>query len=1711
MSRSQTRSLAAVGACFALALATCLISPGFVAAADDADSVSYYKQVLPIFQARCHGCHQPAKSNGEYVMTDFAKMTAGGESELPAIVAHKPAESYLLDLITPSDGEAEMPKDKEPLGDEEVALIKRWIEQGAVNDTPSNLANRFTKENPPVYTAAPIITSLDFSPDGKYLAIAGFNEVLLHNAEGTKVVGRLIGESSRIQSVRFSPDGGRLAVAAGSPGRRGEIQIWDVEKQVLTLSQPVTYDTLYGANWSPDGKLVSFGCADNSIRAIDANTGEQVLFQGAHNDWPLDTVFSEKGTHLISVGRDRTAKLTEVETQRFIDNITSITPGALKGGIEAVDRHPTSDEILVGGADGKPKLYRVFRTSKRVIGDDANLIREFPALKGRIFSVAVSRDGKRIAAGSSLDGSGEVRIYAYDFDTNVPKELMAIMGKRVNQRSAEEKAKLAAYRKQGVTVLAGTEIPESSIYAVSFSADGKAIAAAGSDGFVRLIDSEDGTLIRQFSPVPEESMANGQLATSDTGRSAAERFWRKNAEVERESHRTEDNIVRLTVEPGEATISSPHDVVQMIATATLEDGTTLDVTRMATVSVSGAAVEVSSRGFVRPAADGQAVVSFALGGKQADAKITVGGMTETFHPDFVRDVTPLISKMGCNAGTCHGANKGKGGFKLSLRGNDPQFDVRALTDDLASRRVNLASPGNSLMVLKATAAVPHEGGQLTRPGEPYYEVVRAWIADGAKLDLASPRVASLEIFPKNPTVQRIGDRQQFRVVATYANGETRDVTADAYIESGDTEIGQHDHGGLVETIRRGEAPILARYEGKYAATTLTVMGDRSGFVWTQPPTNNFIDELVAAKYQRMKILPSELCTDAEFIRRIYLDLTGLPPTADQVRSFLADDRQQRIKRDELIDRLVGSEQYVEHWTNKWADLLQVNRKFLAVEGSVAFRQWIRDQLAANTPYDQFVREILTASGSNKENPAASYFKITRTPEDTMENTTQLFLGLRFNCNKCHDHPFEKWSQDQYYETAAYFAQFDLKKDPASGKREIGRTAVEAGKPLYEIVVDKNAGEVVHDRTGAVTPPQFPYPAECSPPQDASRRQALAVWLTSPDNQYFAKSYVNRWWGYLLGRGLIEPLDDIRAGNPPTNPELLERLTNEFIDSGFNVQHIVKLICKSRTYQLSIKTNSWNEDDKLNYSHAMARRLPAEVLYDAIHRVVGSTTKLPGVPAGTRAAELPDAGVKLPDGFLATLGRPPRESACECERSTGMQLGPVMALVSGPTLNNAVGDPDSELAKLTASAMDDAALVDELFLRILNRPATDQEIEAGTNLINSLPNDHAKLAAELAEYQAALQPEIDKQEAARQAAIDKAKQELAAYQQSIAAREAELDRKQQEQITKAESALREYESTLPQKMAEWEKQLQQPTIWSTLDPIELSSTNNAKLTKEDDLSVFVTGANGKTTYKVVGRTDVTNITAIRLELLADDRLPAKGPGRAQNGNFVLTEFSVEAAPEGAPDQKQKVVLQNAQADFSQDNYDVKTAIDGKQDPASNGWASSPQLGVNRTAVFETKEDLGTQGPTTLTFLLDQKYQDNMHSIGKFRISLANSPRPVRLDGLPKNIAEILAVAAEKRNDKQKDELLKYYRGVDAELKKLSDAVAAAKKPRPIDPQLKKLQEVLAEVSKPLPVDPKLARLRRDVELSQQQLNNRRLTAAQDIAWALINSPAFLFNR
>lgn len=753
-------------------------------------------------------------------------------------------------------------------------------------------------------------------------------------------------------------------------------------------------------------------------------------------------------------------------------------------------------------------------------------------------------------------------------------------------------------------------------------------------------------------------------------------------------------ITKLEVLPSSLELNGPRDERRIVVTGRSADGVAHDLTAEAVFQAATDTVSVDKAGFILPAKVGETKVLVQAAGLKAEVAVRVTGLNPK-PVSFVADIMPVLSKVGCNAGTCHGSRLGKAGFKLSLRGYDALYDYRALVDDLSGRRFNRAQPSQSLMLLKPTQGVPHEGGFLFDEKSRPYKLIEQWIAEGCRFD-KPPKAARLEVIPEKPLLQKGGQFQNQIVIAHYADGSSRDVSRDAIFKSSDFEVATVDKTGRIEAVRRGEASIMIRYEGRYLANPVTVLGNRDNYQWNNSPDFNLVDTHVNAKLRRMKILPSELCTDAEFLRRVSLDLTGVPPTPDEVRAFLADKRASKTKRTARIKQLIYSPAFVDHWTLKWSDLLLSNRKFLKEKGVWSFRNWIRSSLAGNKPYDQFAYELMTASGSSFENPPANYFRVAREPKVVMENMTQVFLGTRFMCAQCHDHPFERWTQNNYYQLSAFFADVGRKPGFAAGD---------------EVIYKLNRPQTVTNiSTGQAVDAVFPFDHAGIDNSLTDRRKQLGQWLTSKENPFFAKSLANRYWSYFMGQGIIDPVDDIRSSNPPTNPELLDALTDDFINHGFDLKRLVELVVSSHTYQRSYRTNKWNVNDKVNYSHALPRRLSAEQLYDTIIAATGSPRSIPGVPAGFRAAQLPDPQVRLK--FLDMFGRAPRESPCECERSAKVSLGQTLNLVNGPTIANAIVHPQGLIARLVGEKADNAKMIDSVYLSVLCRLPTDDERKNG---------------------------------------------------------------------------------------------------------------------------------------------------------------------------------------------------------------------------------------------------------------------------------------------------------------------------------------------------------------------------------------------------------------
>jgi len=658
------------------------------------------------------------------------------------------------------------------------------------------------------------------------------------------------------------------------------------------------------------------------------------------------------------------------------------------------------------------------------------------------------------------------------------------------------------------------------------------------------------------------------------------------------------------------------------------------------------------------------------------------------------------------------------------------------------------------------------------------------------------------------------------------------------------------------------------------------------------------------------------------------------------------------------------------------------------------------------------------------------------------------------------------------------------------------------------VEDATEGEVNHERTGRPVEPKFPFECDHQAAGQASRRERFAAWATSPDNAYFARSYVNRLWGYLFGVGIIDPIDDIRAGNPPTNPALLDHLTRSFITGGFDTRRLLAEICTSRTYGLAIDASQWNRDDRINYARALPRRLPAETLFDSLHSVVGVPTAFPGYPAGTRAAALADVSSSLGGGFLQTFGRPARESACECERAGGVALGPVMALVSGPAVGDLLANPASALARLVASEPDDARLVDEVFLRVLNRPSRPEEAAALGRLLEEIASDHELLVAEAAAAEAIWKTERDRLEVLRSERVAAAAAALTAAIEAHEPRRLELERARADRFAGALAAVEKIHAEPAAAVSRLEAAAEAAPRWIVAVPEKVESAAQATLETLPDASVRVSGKAGAETTTVSATIDLAWLSGLRLEALPDPALPGAGPGRAPDGSFVVNEIVVEIKPPAGGGSPRRLAFHKPQATVSQPGFGPELAIDGDLNPG-RGWMVGARGGEEQWAVFEAKERIALRGPTQVTVRIEQKYAGGKHALGRFRLSFTESLTPLNL-GVPETAARLLAIPAERRTAAEAALVAEIARLRDPKRLAATAELRAAAEPLPPDPGIVARRAELAEAEKPVADDPAIVRLRSDLAASTRQVADRRLTAVQDLTWALINSPAFFFN-
>jgi hypothetical protein len=697
--------------------------------------------------------------------------------------------------------------------------------------------------------------------------------------------------------------------------------------------------------------------------------------------------------------------------------------------------------------------------------------------------------------------------------------------------------------------------------------------------------------------------------------------------------------------------------------------------------------------------------------------------TSAGEVSFRNDVMAVLSKGGCNQGVCHGNQNGKNGFRLSLRGQDPAFDYTSLTRDMLGRRTNRQRPTESLLLLKATARIPHEGGRRFGLDSPEHEILERWIAAGLSPDPPpTPVLRLLTATPPEQVLVAPADRVPLRVRAAFSDGSVRDVTRLAVYEPSNPAVAVTHDGtarrvsGQADAVT--ESVILVRYLDRQAAVRLAFVPARPDFRWQAIPEANYVDRLVFARLRVLRIQPSAVCADAVFLRRAYLDTLGLLPSPDEVRRFLTDERPE--KRARLVDRLLGRPEFADFWALKWSDLLRNEEKVLDAKGVRAFHRWIRDNIARGRPVNEFARDLIAARGSTYTAPAANFYRALRDPEVRAEVTAQVFLGVRLQCARCHNHPFDRWTQDDYYRLTAFFPRVRYKI--VSNRQPDGLDTHQFDGE--QIVWQARHGEVRDPRTGAVLRPRFlggPTP-DAGP--EADRLQLLADWVAAPDNPFFGRAQINRIWFHLLGRGLVEPNDDFRASNPAANEPLLDALARDFAVHHFDLRHLIRTVMTSRTYQLAALPNDSNRADEANFSHALVRPLQAEQLADALAQVTGVPVKFNGYPLGTRAGELAGSQLAQPRGprptsgdqFLRAFGKPERLLACECERSTDTTLGEAFQLITGELINRMLSTPDNRIGRLLADGKTNREMVDEFYLAALSRPPSAVERRSAEALL-----------------------------------------------------------------------------------------------------------------------------------------------------------------------------------------------------------------------------------------------------------------------------------------------------------------------------------------------------------------------------------------------------------
>ena len=751
----------------------------------------------------------------------------------------------------------------------------------------------------------------------------------------------------------------------------------------------------------------------------------------------------------------------------------------------------------------------------------------------------------------------------------------------------------------------------------------------------------------------------------------------------------------IAVSPVEVALSRPQDRQRLLVAGRFGAGGDADCTASAKfVSARPDIARVSAAGIVQPVADGETEVVVSAGGKGVRVKVVVSGQKEPAPVVFRTDVMAAVSRSGCNQGACHGSPQGKNGFHLSLRGENPDYDFGVLTREQGGRRVSALNPDESLILLKGAGLVPHQGGGPLPKASAAYATVRRWIAEGAK-DSAATELAKIEVLPGGGRLHTSSPKWQLAAVAHFADGTRRDVTDFAVFTTGHPATATVTRDGLVTFARTGEAAVLVRYLDAITSVRLTYVKHDADFRFSGPPPANFIDDDVFAKQRELQLNPAPVAADEVFLRRVFLDLTGTLPTADEARDFL--DSKAADKRAKLVDALLDRDEYALFWAMKWADVLRGSTTAISERGVHSFHRYLVKTVADDKPMTEFARELLTAQGNTLHKPAANFYRVSRTPEEAGEAAAQLFLGVRVQCAKCHNHPFERITQTDYYGLAAFFAQVRFKGTQFGLDDEV----VYAGR----------GGDVQHPLTKKPQPPiAFGTAVEGLTPDD-DRRAKFADWLTAGKNPYFARAVANRVWYHLLGRGIVDPVDDFRDTNPPSHPKLLQQLADELAKGGYRLKPLIRLIVNSKTYQLAAdgpKQSPHAANADRYFARALVRMLSAEQILDAVSAASGVPEAFKGFPAGTRALDLPDGG--FPHPFLQAFSKPVRDQTCECAREDDPGFPQVLHLLNNAGVLDKVRAAKGRVAGWRKAGKTDAEVTELVYLSTLSRRPTDEERE-----------------------------------------------------------------------------------------------------------------------------------------------------------------------------------------------------------------------------------------------------------------------------------------------------------------------------------------------------------------------------------------------------------------